>query len=634
MTRLAFDLDGWDVRDYRGETPLTEAAIQQHEDTFLNARLWDYRPLGDTLDQLQTVRQYYDFFDVDTDRYQLGDKVRQVMLSVREFALDKNPNADGWVNERLYYTHGIGVAMVPVNEVTPQGQPRPRDPRPAAGLVVGRARRSAEPRIYFGERPASTSSSTPAGRVRLPARAAMPRAATSSTTAGTGQDRHQARHDALAAPVRAPLPRLQPADQRPDHEPEPAPVPPVARRSAAADRAVPALRQGPVRRHRRGGRADLHPGRLHDERSLPERPGVRSRRPAARPASATATFNYLRNSVKVVMDAYDGTMTFYVSDPDDPLIRAWQGVFPTLFKPMSEFPADLRPHLRVPEELFNVQTRMYGRYHVTDPQTFYSENDLWTVPTGQTSDAEPPERGLLRDHVAARGEQPRVPAPPADDPERAAEHDRVGRRPERWRRLRPDARLSLPEPRRPSSGPAQIEAQIDVRPGDQRPVHAVEPVRQHGDPGQPDRRARRGLAHLPPAGVPPVDQREVPGLPEDHRGLADDDRLGRHAPARPSTSSCASRARRPGPSPSPGPTPTPGPSATPGPSGDARHQPTPPAGDVQALVGLRQPALRARPAGPPRRRLRPYGEEIALVQQALGQLEQLTGGSPSPSSAP
>ena len=94
MTRLAFDLDGWDVRDYRGEAPLTEAAIKQHENTFLNARLWDYRPLGDTLDQLQTVRQYYDFFDVDTDRYQLGDKVRQVMLSVREFDTTRNPNAD------------------------------------------------------------------------------------------------------------------------------------------------------------------------------------------------------------------------------------------------------------------------------------------------------------------------------------------------------------------------------------------------------------------------------------------------------------------------------------------------------------------------------------------------------------
>ena len=150
MTRLAFDLGGWELRNYRGEAPLSEAAISEHQATFLNARLWDYRPLGDTLDQLQTVRQYYDFTDVDTDRYKLGEDTRQVMLSVRELDLSKNPSATGWVNQRVTFTHGIGVAMVPVNEVATQGQPRLviRDLPPVSsqGAPV-----ITEPRVYFGE---------------------------------------------------------------------------------------------------------------------------------------------------------------------------------------------------------------------------------------------------------------------------------------------------------------------------------------------------------------------------------------------------------------------------------------------------------------------------------------------------
>ncbi|MEA2519878.1 MAG: uncharacterized protein QOF49_1958, partial [Chloroflexota bacterium] len=124
MTRLAFDLNDWTERAYRGDTPLTEAGIAADADTFANARLWDYRPLGDTLDQLQTVRRYYDFIDVDTDRYMINGELRQVMLSGRELDLAKNPNATGWVNQRVIYTHGIGLAMVPVNEVASQGQPR------------------------------------------------------------------------------------------------------------------------------------------------------------------------------------------------------------------------------------------------------------------------------------------------------------------------------------------------------------------------------------------------------------------------------------------------------------------------------------------------------------------------------
>ena len=157
MTRLAFGLDRWEQRSYSGTAPLTTEALVNEADTFTNARLWDYRPLQTTLDQLQIVRQYYDFVDVDTDRYIIDGTLRQVMLSGRELAIERNDQADSWVNQRVIYTHGIGVAMVPVNEVTPRGPARAVDPRPAAGLDGTGPRRSPSPGSTSA-RPTSTTS--------------------------------------------------------------------------------------------------------------------------------------------------------------------------------------------------------------------------------------------------------------------------------------------------------------------------------------------------------------------------------------------------------------------------------------------------------------------------------------------
>ena len=154
MTRLAFGLDGWEDRSFRGEAVLTPELIEADEDTFRNARLWDYRPLAATLDQLQTIRRYYHFTDVDTDRYDISGAQRQVMLSGRELASGEDEGTTGFVNQRIIYTHGIGAAMVPVNEVANEGQPRlfignlPPISRDGAPTIT-------EPRIYFGERPNS-----------------------------------------------------------------------------------------------------------------------------------------------------------------------------------------------------------------------------------------------------------------------------------------------------------------------------------------------------------------------------------------------------------------------------------------------------------------------------------------------
>ncbi len=237
MTRLGFGLEAWDdTRPFGGEDVLTQEAIDAEQDTFRNARLWDYRPLHDAIDQLQALRPYYGFTDVDTDRYTIDGVQRQVMLSARE--LIQGRTGGGWVNERIIFTHGIGVAMAPVNEVTNEGQPR---------LFIGNIPPAAtsgapeipEPRIYFGERPS--------GYIVVGARQQefdFPRGAGRCRRGDhdlAGRHRHPARQHHDAAAVRGPVPRPEPPDQRPGHGKQPAALRPLAQRAPAEDRAVPAL---------------------------------------------------------------------------------------------------------------------------------------------------------------------------------------------------------------------------------------------------------------------------------------------------------------------------------------------------------------------------------------------------------
>jgi hypothetical protein len=486
MTRLAFDLDGWDVRDYRGEAPLTEAAIQQHENTFLNARLWDYRPLGDTLDQLQTVRQYYDFFDVDTDRYQLGDKVRQVMLSVREFNTTRNPNPT-WINDHLYYTHGIGIAMVPVNEVTPQGQPRLviRDMPPVSSSG---APDISQPRVYFGELPSQyvvVDSNT--------AEFDFPRG-----SEGSGVDATTSWNGANGIKLDTVLSRLLfslrfrdfnllISDQ-------------ITNQSQllfhrSLDDRLPRI--APFLRYDKDpyvvvdcqGQAVLHPGRLHRVGSIPQRPGLQPRRagrdrPGRRRHQLPAEQRQGRHGR---LRRHDELLRQRPRRSADPGLAG-------------RLPDALQADVAVPRGSPAAPPRARGAVQRRDP-------DVRPLPRHEPPDVlrrercldgsdrpverrEPPERGVLRDHVAARGEQPRVPPPPADDPPRAAEHDRLGRGADGRRRLRPDARLSLPRRDQRLRAPADRGPDL-VRPDHQLAVHALEPVREQGDPGQPDRRTGR-----------------------------------------------------------------------------------------------------------------------------------------------
>jgi uncharacterized membrane protein (UPF0182 family) len=631
MTRLAFDLDGWETRNYRGEAPLTEAAITEHQATFLNARLWDYRPLGDTLDQLQVVRQYYDFTDVDTDRYKLGDNTRQVMLSVRELDLAKNPNATGWVNQRVTFTHGIGVAMVPVNEVATQGQPRLiiRDLPPVSSQG---APPITEPRVYFGERESSyVVVGAQQDEFDYPVGGTDDIKQTTRWTGTTG-----IRLDTT-------LSRLLYALRFRDFDllisPQVTNDSQLLFHRSLADR-LPRIApfllydKDPYIVIRDDGRlvyvqdaytaSDRFPhGQGFDPNEL-NAPGV------AHTGLGESPFNYLRNSVKIVVDAYDGTMSYYANDPDDPLIRAWQGVFPTLFKPMTDFPADLRPHLRVPEELFNVQTRVYGRYHVQNADTFYGSDDLWTVPLGQTSESSLPSEAYYVIMSLPEAVNPEFlllqPMIPSARPNMIA-----------WVAARNDGdeygqTLVYRFPTETSVfGPAQIEASIDADP---------EISAQFTLWSQSGSNVIRGNLIVVPVGDSLVYLQPVYLQATSSKFPA----FQKIIVASPTTVVWGDSLRQAldqllrdqggGPTPTPTPTP-PGPTPTPGPSGTPGPGPTPPSGDVAALVEyanlhfeLAQQALRdgdfAR-----------YGEEIALVQEALGQLEELVGGSsPGPTAAP
>jgi uncharacterized membrane protein (UPF0182 family) len=627
MTRLGFDIDGWEVREYRGETPLTEAAIEQHAATFLNARLWDYRPLGDTLDQLQTVRQYYDFFDVDTDRYPIGEDVRQVMVSVREFNTARNPSPT-WTNDHLYYTHGIGVAMTPVNEVTAQGQPRLviRDMPPVSSES---APEITEPRVYFGELASQyVVVGTRQAEFDYPRGGEESGSDVTTTWQGTTGIKLDTVLSKLLFALRFRDFNLLVTDQITNESQL------LFHRSLndRLPRVAPFLLydKDPYVVIDGAGRLVYIQDAYTASDRFPNAQGFSPTDLGSTTGLGRAPLNYIRNSVKIVVDAYDGTMTYYVNDPDDPLIRAWQGVFPTLFRPMSEFPQDLVPHLRVPEELFNVQTRMYGRYHVSSPQTFYSQDDLWTVPIGQSTDQSLPSEAYYVIMSLPEENAPEFlllqPMIPRERPNMIA-----------WVAVRMDGddygqTLVYRFPFETSVfGPAQIEAQI-----------SSDPVisSQFTLWNQAGSAVIRGNLIVVPVGdsliylQPVYLQATSAKFPAFQKIIVASPTTIVWGDTLSEALNSLLRDQDGGPGPSPTPAPTPGASGSPGPSPTPGAEPTPPSGDVAALIEfanlhfeLAQDALRdgdfAR-----------YGEEIELVEQALQQLEELTGGSVPAPSAP
>ena len=623
MTRIAYNLSGWEERRYQGDQPLTEAQIEAEAATFGNARLWDYRPLGDTLDQLQTVRTYYDFTDVDTDRYLIGDEMRQVMISARELNLAANSQATGWVNQRIVYTHGIGIAMVPVNEVTAEGQPvlfvKNLPPVSSNGAPP-----VSEPRIYFGE--------APSGYVIVRAQQDefdFPR----GDEDGSGEQQVRTRWTGdTGIRLDTTLSRLL-----------------FAFRFRDLDLLISAqvTADSQLLMHRSLGERvrliapflayDKDPyvvvtddGRLvyiQDAFTTSDRfPNAEYIDPAGLGAVGiqTGPLNYIRNSVKIVMDAYDGSMTFYVADPSDPIIRAWQGVFPSVFHPLAEIPDDLRAHLRVPEDLFNVQTDLFGRYHVTDPETFFTENDRWTVPRGQASEQSLPSEAY---YVIMRmpGEpdpeflllQPMVPTSrPNMIAWIAARNDPEHYGGVRVYRFPTDTSVF---------GPAQIEARID-----QDPIISAQVTLW----SQSGSNVVRGNLIVVPVGdtliylQPIYLQSTSARFPEFQRiVVASPTKVVWARTLGESLELLLQNGGSPGPTPSPGTTPSPGPTATPGPT-PGTDLPT----DVAGLVAYANAHFEAAQAALRAGDFAAYGREIELVRQALAQLDELAGPTPTPAS--
>ena len=359
-TRRAWGLDRVLVRDLSGEARLTERDIQANRPTIDNVRLWDRDPLLQTFGQLQEIRTYYDFVSVDDDRYVVDGRYRQVMLSPRELNSASLPTRT-FINERLTFTHGMGLTLGPVNEVTEEGLPvlfiKDLPPASAVSLAVKR------PEIYFGELTdnwvfANTGQQEfdyPSGDENI-----------FGTYKGDGGVvvGGLLRRLVFAAYFRS-LKVLLSSD------------------ITSASRAM-YIRNIRERAHTAlpflifdadpymvidGG------GRL---RWILDAYTATTRYPYAQPLSNGV--NYMRNSVKVVIDAYDGSVTAYQADSADPLVRTFAKIFPGIFHPLDSMPADLRAHLRYPEDLFHIQTELYGTYHMAEPDIFYHREDQWQKP--------------------------------------------------------------------------------------------------------------------------------------------------------------------------------------------------------------------------------------------------------------
>ena len=366
MTRRAYALDRIVQRPFPAETTIEAADIANNQATLRNIRLWDWRPLQDTLRQIQEIRTYYDFFDIDIDRYDIDGSVRQVMLAARELKVDKLPESSrNWINEKLIYTHGYGVTMNPVNGFTPEGLPTLiLSNMPVQSTVASLAVK--RPEVYFGE---LTNND-----VYVKTRQKefnYPQGQTNSLTSyeGTGGIVLGGFFRRLLIAVdRGDLAKLPFSD---DVTPESR----LLMRRNLRDR-VEALApfltfdSDPYVIVTDEGRLVWMMDAFTTSDTYPY---------ARHYALGRGQVNYIRNSVKVVVDAYDGTTTFYVFDREDPIINAYGRIFPSLLKDASDMPDGLRKHVRYPELLLEMQAKVYGLYHMTSPEVFYNREDLWTV---------------------------------------------------------------------------------------------------------------------------------------------------------------------------------------------------------------------------------------------------------------
>ncbi|MCU0581740.1 MAG: UPF0182 family protein [Syntrophales bacterium] len=358
-TRLAYRLDNIEDQEFSAEASLTQADLQKNDLTVKNIRLWDHGPLLQTYSQLQEIRTYYKFIDVDNDRYMINNEYRQVMLSARELSYSALPSRT-WVNEHLTYTHGYGVVLGPVNRITQEGLPEffIKDIPPVAVTDV----RVNRPEIYYGEqsneyvfvRAKRPEFDYPVGDKNVYAK-----------YEGKGGVPLSFWRKILYAIRFGSITILLSDDITNESR-----IMYHRQIKQRVGKIVPFLRLD----------ADPYLVISKEGRLVWVLDGytVTDRYPYSEPVENLG--NYVRNSVKAIVDAYDGTVNLYISDADDPIIRTYARIFPGIFQPMDAMPADLKSHMRYPQGMLTIQAMMYRAYHMEDPQVFYNKEDLWSIP--------------------------------------------------------------------------------------------------------------------------------------------------------------------------------------------------------------------------------------------------------------
>lgn len=370
FTRQAYGLDKFDQRNFPDIQDLTPASIEQNAATMRNLRLWDHEPQLTTFQQLQEIRTYYDFANVYDDRYTINSELRQVSLSARELSASSLPDPN-WVNQHLIYTHGYGLCLGGVNESTPDGLPVLfiKDIPPSSSIPLKVTR----PEIYYGQlsnnycfvKTGAQEFDYPSGEDNV---YSVYRGA-GGVPMGSLWRRlifalHFSSTNILFSGYLQPSSRIMIYRQ-------------IQQRVA---KLAPFLS------------FDSHPYMvITNDGSLQwivDAYTISGQYPYSEPTGGMG--NYIRNSVKITVNAYNGEVHFYVSDPSDPLIQTYERIFPAVFEPLSKMPSDLRSHIRYPQDIFAIQAAKYAVYHMTDPSVFYSKEDLWRVATRMVNGSSTP----------------------------------------------------------------------------------------------------------------------------------------------------------------------------------------------------------------------------------------------------
>lgn len=366
FTRMAYNLNEIKVVDFDVRDELTAEELEEHSATIQNIRVWDERPLLQTYRQIQAIRLYYDFNAIDVDRYMIDGRYRQIMLGARELVVDRlSRKANTWVNRHLTYTHGYGLASSPVNEVTEEGLPqlliKDLPPNLHPDMRIDR------PEIYYGEKTAeyvlvktkNKEFDYPKGSKNV-----------YTTYQGNG-----------GVLIKSFIRRLLFAIEFLDAQilftgyltPESRIM-----YNRRIERRVAAI--APFLDYDQDPYLVVSGGRLY---WIIDAYTTSNMYPYSTPSSRRLKkkkLNYIRNSVKAIVDAYDGSVSFYFMGDKDPIARTYKRIFPDLFKDFNEMPEDLKKHIRYPRDLFDIQVATYRLYHMDEVQVFYNQEDLWEIP--------------------------------------------------------------------------------------------------------------------------------------------------------------------------------------------------------------------------------------------------------------